>query len=78
MIGTFHLICAYLKMVGKEMAGSGFSDILLEAGLISPDSIEGVLKGKHYEKAMNCHNVMMECLEQLLMEKFLEETKGTS
>ena len=71
VIGTFHLICAYMKMVGKKIAGSGFSDILLEAGLISSGSIEGVLKGKHYERAMNRHKVMMECLEQLLMEKFL-------
>ncbi|KAL5022875.1 hypothetical protein ScPMuIL_002030 [Solemya velum] len=66
MIGTFHLICAYLKMVGKKMAGSGFSDILLEAGLITSGSIEGVLKGKHYERAMNCHKVMFEGLEPLL------------
>ncbi|KAL5014823.1 hypothetical protein ScPMuIL_000962 [Solemya velum] len=71
MIGTFHLICAYLKMVGKKMAGSGFSDILLEAGLITSGSIEGVLKGKHYERAMNCHKVMFECLEQLLLDKFM-------
>ena len=31
MIGTFHLVCAYFKMIGKKMDGSGVSDILLEA-----------------------------------------------
>ena len=34
MIGSFHLICAYLKMIGKKMNESGLADVLLEAGLI--------------------------------------------
>ena len=38
LIGTFHLACAYLRMLGKKMNGSGMSDILLEAGLISSGS----------------------------------------
>ena len=41
LIGTFHLACAYLKMIGKKMAGSGLSDILLEAGLIGSGSQYG-------------------------------------
>jgi hypothetical protein len=71
MIGTFHLICAYLKMVGKKMAGSGLSDVLLEAGLIGTGSIQGVLKGKHYERAMHCHKSLLESLERLVLEQFL-------
>ena len=47
MIGIFHVTCAYLKMVGKKMAGSGLSDAVLEAGLIVSGSLNGVLKGKH-------------------------------
>ena len=35
MIGSFHVVCAYLKMIGKKMAGTGMSDIFLEAGLIT-------------------------------------------
>jgi hypothetical protein len=35
MIGTFHVVCTNFKMIGKKMEGTGFSDILLEAGLIS-------------------------------------------
>ena len=71
LIGTFHLICAYMKMIGKKMNGSGLSDILLEAGLIVSGSIEGVLSGKHYDRAMNCHKVMLECLERLLLSQYL-------
>ena len=71
LIGTFHLICAYLKMVGKKMAGSGLSDILLEAGLIGNGSLQGVLTGKHYERAMHCHKVVLESLERILLQQFL-------
>lgn len=38
LIGTFHLTSAYLKVIGKEMDGSGSSDILEEAVIISSGS----------------------------------------
>ena len=71
LIGTFHLVCAYLKMVGKKMDGSGLSDILLEAGLIASGSLQGVISGKHYDRAMHCHKIMLECLERLLLEQYM-------
>ena len=73
MVGTFHLVCAYFKMVGKKMAGSGLSDALLEAGLIGSGSVNGVLSGKHYERAMYCHKILLESLERILLDKFLEQ-----
>ena len=73
LIGTFHLVCAYLKMVGKKMAGSGLSDVLLEAGLTGSGSIQGVLKGKHYERALHCHKTVLESLEMLVVEQFMDE-----
>ena len=71
LIGTFHLVCAYLKMVGKKMDGSGLSDILLEAGLIASGSLQGVIYRKHYDRAMHCHKTMLECLERLLLEQYM-------
>ena len=73
LIGTFHIVCAYMKMVGKKMAGSGFSDILIESGLMTSGSMEGVLSGKGYSRAMNCHKALLEGLERLLMSKFLDD-----
>lgn len=35
MIGSFHVVCAFLKMIGKKMAGTGLTDLFLEAGLIT-------------------------------------------
>ena len=72
MIGTFHVVCGYLKMIGKKMEGTGFSDIMLESGLMSSGSMYGVVSGKSYSRAMNCHKVMVESLERLLFEQFLQ------
>ena len=49
LIGKFHLVCAYLKMVGKKMAGTGFDDVLIEAGLFTCGSLKGVMSGKNME-----------------------------
>ena len=32
-IGLFHMICSYLGVIGKMMAGTGFEDIVIEAGV---------------------------------------------
>ena len=71
MIGSFHILCAYMKMIGNKMQGTGLSDILVESELMSCGSLIGVLKGKSYVRALNCHKVMLEFLERLLFEKFL-------
>ena len=49
MIGTFYAECAYMKMIGHKMNGSGFEDVLMEAGLITSGSWNGVMMVKDYE-----------------------------
>ena len=72
MIGTFHLTMGYLRMMGKKMEASGFTDVLLESNLISPGSLQGVLSGKNYNRAMSCHKVLNEALHRLLMKEFAQ------
>ena len=73
LIGTFHLTCAYLKMVGKKIDGSGIADIFLEANLVGSGSLSGVLNGKNYSRSMHCHKVLVESLERLLLSKFAQD-----
>ena len=70
--GFFHLICAYLEMIGKKMNESGLADVLLEAGVISVGLINDVISGKNYSRAINCHKVMAKSLERLLLDRYLE------
>ena len=54
MIGSFHILGAYMKMIGNKMQGTGLSDILLESEFMSCGSLIGVLKGKSHARALNC------------------------
>ncbi len=60
-------------MLGKKMEGSGLTDLLIEAELMSSGSLTGVLSGKHYERALHCHKVLLESLEHLLFEQYLAD-----
>ena len=71
MIGSFHVICAYLKMLGKKVNGTGLEDIFVEAGLITTGSLQGVISGKNYSRAMACHKTMLEALERVLLVEFV-------
>ena len=74
LIGTFHLVCAYVKAIRKKiaLAGSGLSEVFLEAGLVGSGSLSGVMSDKHsYERALSCHTTLLECLEQLLLAEFV-------
>ena len=59
------------------MSGSGLEEIFIEAELISSVSLKGVMSGKHYERSLNCHKVMLESLERLLLEQFMIGREGT-
>ena len=54
------------------MNESGLADVLLEAGVISVGFINGVISGKNYSYAINCHKVMAKSLERLLLDRYLE------
>ena len=58
-------------MLGKKINGTGLEDVFVEAGLITPGSLQGVISGKNYSRAMACHKTMLEALERLLLIEFV-------
>ena len=69
--GPFHTIMNYLGMVtGQKCAGSGYGEILLEAGLVTNGCLSVVLRGKAYNKALFCFKTVSEAMERLLFEQF--------
>jgi len=78
LIGSFHVACAYMKMIGKKMQGTGLGDIFLEAGLITSGSLHSVLAGTQYAQAMTCHKTMLEALERLFLLEFLVTSNRSS
>jgi hypothetical protein len=72
--GPFHTCMNYMGMItGKKCKGSGYADILLEAGLVTSGCLKNVLKGKAYAKALFCLKTVSEAMERLLIERFIEE-----
>lgn len=67
MIGSFHVVCAYLKMTGMKIDGNGLSNVLLEVGLMTSGSVQAVLAGKQYNRGITCHRILLEALERLLL-----------
>ena len=63
LIGTFHAIMNYLNMMGHKMAGSGYSEIIIEANLTTAGCLKGVLHGKADSKSLWCLKVVSEALE---------------
>ena len=46
--------------------------MLVESDIIGQGSVEGVMKGKRYNRSMHCHKVMSEVLQRLRFEAFLD------
>lgn len=73
-VGPFHTGMNYMGMVtGHKCRGSGYSEILTEAQLVTSGCLSSVLKGKAYAKALFCLKTVSEAMERLLMETFFEE-----
>ena len=53
------------------MKGTGLDDIFVEAGLITPGSLQGIICGKNYSRAMTCHKTMLKALERLLLIEYV-------
>ncbi|KAL8571804.1 hypothetical protein ACOMHN_053962 [Nucella lapillus] len=73
-LGMFHFLCSYMAALGKLVRGSGLGDVIVQSGICASGSIEAVLAGKHYNRALRVHKVVLESLQRLLLEQFLNES----
>lgn len=62
-----------MKGIGRRYCqGSGWVEVALEANLITTGSVAGVIDGKNWDRAMNTHKSMLEALERLLYDRYLQ------
>ena len=69
-MGSFHLTCAFMGALGKKMRCSALEEVLIESGICASGSIEQVLTGKHYNRALRVHKVVYEALERILIQVY--------
>ena len=72
LLGIFHINKAYLHSLGKKMRGSGLEDVLLEAKLTNSGSIDTILNATDYNRALYILKIIVETLERLMLELFIE------
>ena len=73
-LGSFHTVMSNIGMLASHKCmGSGYSEILLESGLVISGCLKSVLKGKAYTKALFCLKTVSETMQRLLIECFNEE-----
>ena len=77
LIGTFHAIMNYLNMLGHKMAGSGYSEVIIEANLTTSGCLRSVLNGRNYNKSLWCLRAVSEALERLLIASFMKQRNPT-
>ena len=78
-MGTFHVTCILLCVIGRRFADAGLRDVLVEGNVISSGSVSAVLDGRHYNRAVRAHLVVAEVFEQLrwrLFEEWLSEREA--
>ena len=70
LLGCFHTSVIFLSIIGQRFADAELHDILVESGLTGSNVVSSVLSGKHYNRAMRVHQVVMEALFRLLWRSF--------
>lgn len=61
-LGPFHTHISFISAINKRFDGSGLSEILVAADIISEGSVHQALRGKHYNRAIRCLTLMYEVL----------------
>jgi len=62
--------------LGKMMSGSGLEEVIIEAGVCASGSIDRVISGKHYNRAMRVHQLLLDALDRLLLQSFLAKNES--
>ena len=68
-LGDFHAMMEIFNIIGTIVAGSRFEDIIFQAGLCASGSLNGVMKGKHYNRAWMVHESFAEAIVRLFQER---------
>ena len=76
-MGVFHRICSLFGTLGKMMKGSGIAEIIIEFGICASGSLDRVMTGKHFNRALRVHRLVLEALERLLLVRFEEDHPRT-
>ncbi|KAJ8023017.1 hypothetical protein HOLleu_38078 [Holothuria leucospilota] len=71
-LGEFHTAMSFLGYIGKRFCNGGLQDIFIEAGVVTAGSVNSVMSGKHYNRAIRAHKLVSEALHKFRFESYLQ------
>lgn len=72
LLGGFHVLMNFSKVIGKHLADSGLSDIFEESGVFGKNTAENIMKGKGWNRVARAHKLAFEALWRILWPNFLQ------
>ena len=57
MMGIFHIPLMFLKIIGTRFKDAGMRGIYIQNKIVTEGSIDSVLRGKHYNRAIRAHKL---------------------
>ena len=64
-MGAFHTSMIFMTVIGKRFGDAGLMSLMIESGAVTSGSSAAVLNGKHYNRAIRLHKLVMESLQRL-------------
>lgn len=72
LLGNFYLTKTYIACIGKYLTGSGIKEVLVKTELFGLIVIENqIWTGGHYDRAVGASFMIIEALERIRIEEFL-------
>ena len=71
--GAFHTTLCALRCLGRTIEGSGMDDAWVEASLYSSVTVNQIINGSHYSRAIEAHEITLQVLFDLWIEAFFSE-----
>ena len=69
-MGAFHITCTLLAVIGKRFGDVGLANLMTESGIIGMGSVNGVLNGKQYNRAVRMNKILYEAFWSIRWESF--------
>ena len=71
-MGGFHACGIFLAVIGKRFGSADLHDLIVEAGLLGPESVNQILNGKEYNYGIRICKIIFEALQRTKLDVFEE------
>ena len=71
-LGAFHTSMTFMSVIGKRFADAGLLELLVNSCIVAPASAAAVLDGKHYNRSIRAHKLIVEALLRVRWAAFVE------